>query len=43
MLRKGCKGYLLKGIGAHTLAESIQEVYNGKEVLDSAIKRSLGR
>ncbi len=41
MLRRGCKGYLLKGAGPHTLAEAIETVHRGQEYIEPALKEQL--
>lgn len=41
MMRKGSKGFLLKGAGATTLVEAIETVYRKEEYLDPALKEVL--
>jgi DNA-binding NarL/FixJ family response regulator len=38
MLRRGCSGYLLKGVCPDTLALAIETVHRGGEFLDPAVK-----
>ncbi len=41
IMRKGSKGFLLKGAGATTLVEAIETVYRKEEYLDPALKEIL--
>ena len=41
MMRKGCKGYLLKDTDQHTLRKAIHEVYNGNEFIEPSLKEHL--
>jgi DNA-binding NarL/FixJ family response regulator len=38
MMRKGCKGYLLKNVDVHILVEAIEHVFEGKEYIDPSLK-----
>lgn len=38
MMRRGSKGYLLKGAGAATLVEAIETVYRGETYVDPSLK-----
>ena len=38
MMRRGCKGYLLKGAGPETLAMAIETVYKGEEFIEPSLK-----
>ncbi len=41
MLRRGCKGYLLKGSGSGTLVSAIEAVYRGEEYIEIALREQL--
>lgn len=41
MLRRGCKGYLLKGAGPKMLVEAIETIHNGEEYIDPTLKEQL--
>jgi DNA-binding NarL/FixJ family response regulator len=41
MMRRGCAGYLLKDTDAETLAQAIQQVYEGKEFIEPVIKEQI--
>lgn len=41
MMRRGCAGYLLKDTDARTLAHAIQQVYEGREFIEPAIKEQI--
>jgi DNA-binding NarL/FixJ family response regulator len=41
MLRRGCKGYLLKGAGPKMLVDAIETIYNGEEYIDPTLKEQL--
>ncbi|KAA5532241.1 response regulator transcription factor [Taibaiella lutea] len=41
MLRRGCKGYLLKGAGPKMLVDAIEAIYNGEEYIDPTLKEQL--
>lgn len=41
LLRRGCKGYLLKGAEPETLVEAIETVYQGGEYIDEVLKEQL--
>ena len=41
MMRKGCKGYLLKGADQHMLHSAIHEVYKGEIFLEPSLKEHL--
>jgi DNA-binding NarL/FixJ family response regulator len=43
MLRIGVKGYILKTTDPETLIKAIEEVYNGEEFIDHAVKGKLGQ
>ncbi|WP_198666854.1 response regulator [Taibaiella helva] len=41
MMRRGCKGYLLKGAEPETLLEAIEAVAEDKEYIDTSLKEQL--
>lgn len=41
MLRRGCKGYLLKGSGSDTLVSAIESVHRGEEYIEEGLKEQL--
>lgn len=38
MIRRGCRGYLLKGAGQSSIVGAIESVYENKEYIDPALK-----
>ncbi len=41
MLKRGCKGYLLKNTDIDTLIQAIEEVYKGNEYIEPALKEQM--
>ncbi len=41
MMRRGCMGYLLKDTNAGNLVEAIEQVYEGKEYIEPALKEKM--
>lgn len=41
MMRRGCKGYLLKNTDQNILVEAIETVYQGEEFIESALKEQM--
>lgn len=41
MMRRGCKGYLLKNTDQDTLVTAIEKVYNGEEYIEASLKEQM--